>query len=89
MSPSLSKIKVDELEVHPGIARFDLHLFMEEVDGQLKGYCDYDTNLFNADTIDRLVGHFQTLLDGIVIKPEQPINELPLLTEAEQATVNQ
>ena len=83
-SPQLSDIKVDELEVESGIARFDLHLFMEELDGHLKGYCDYDTNLFNADTIERMLGHFKTLLEGIVANPEQPISELPLLTEAEK-----
>ena len=83
-SPQLSAIDVHELEVETGIARFDLHCFMEEIDGHLKGYCDYDTNLFNADTIERMIGHFRTLLEGIVANPEQPISELPLLTEPER-----
>jgi amino acid adenylation domain-containing protein len=83
-SPQLSAIRVDELEVETGIARFDLHLFMEEVDGHLKGYCDYDANLFSADTIERMLGHLKTLLQGIVVNPEQPISELPLLTEREK-----
>ena len=74
---------MDELEVQTGIARFDLHLFMEEMDGHLKGYFDYDTNLFESATIERLVGHFQTLLEGIVANPDQPIGQLPLLTAAE------
>ena len=83
-SPQLSSIRVDELEVETGIARFDLHVFMEEVDGHLKGYCDYDANLFSADTIERMLGHLKTLLQGIVVDPEQPISELPLLTEPEK-----
>ena len=82
--PRLSGITVEELEVETGIARFDLHLFMEEINGHLKGYCDYDTNLFNNDTIERLLGHFETLLEGIVADPEQRISQLPLLTEAEE-----
>ena len=80
----LSRITVEDLEVETGIARFDLHLFMEEVGGHLKGYCDYDINLFDAGTIERMLGHFQTLLEGIVVNPEQPISQLPLLTESEK-----
>jgi amino acid adenylation domain-containing protein len=83
-TPRFSNIKMDELEVETGIARFDLHLFMEEIDGHLKGYCDYNTDLYDASTIERMVGHFQTLLDGIVANPDQPISELPLLAEAEK-----
>ena len=67
--PRLSDITINELEVETGIARFDLHLFMEEIDGHLKGYCDYDTNLFNADTIERMIGHFQILLEGDSCRP--------------------
>jgi non-ribosomal peptide synthetase component F len=57
---------------------------MEELDGHLQGYCDYDSNLFEAGTIERLVGHFQTLLEGIVADPKRRIGELPLLTEAQK-----
>ena len=82
--PRLCGMAVEELEVEAGIARFDLHLFIEELDGHLEGYCNYDTNLFNADTIERMVGHFQTLLEGIVRNSEQRISELPLLTDSEK-----
>ena len=84
VSPQLSTIKVDDLEVETGIARFDLHLFMEEMDGLLKGYCDYDANLFDAETIERLLGHFQTLLEGVVENPDRPVTDIPILTEAEK-----
>ena len=84
VSPHLSAIEVDELAVETGIARFDLHLFMEEMDGQLKGYCDCDTNLFHAETIEGMIGHFQTLLEGIVANPEQRLSELPVLTDPER-----
>jgi amino acid adenylation domain-containing protein len=82
--PRLSGVTVEELEVDTGIARFDLHLFMEEIDGHLKGYWDYDTNLFSGDTIERMLGHFQNLLQGIVEDPNQRISELPLLSEVEK-----
>ena len=82
--PRLSGIEINELEVETGIARFDLHCFMEEIDGHLKGYCDYDSNLFNADTVERMIGHFQMLLEDVVADPNQRISDLPLLSAGEK-----
>ena len=45
---------------------------------------EYNTDLFDAATITRLLGHFQTLLEGIVADPEQRLSALPLLTAAER-----
>jgi amino acid adenylation domain-containing protein len=84
ISPHFSATEVTELPVETGISRFDLHLLMEDVDGCLKGYLDYDTYLFNVETIERMIGHFQILLEGIVVKPERSIGELPLLTDVEK-----
>src|SRR5262249_32896907 len=41
-------------------------------------------DLFEAATIERLLGHYRMLLEGIVADPEQRIGELPLLTTAER-----
>jgi Condensation domain len=65
-------------------AGFDLTLTILDVPGALKGTWNYNTDLFNASTIERMTGHFVTLLDGIVANPNQPIAQLPLLTEPEQ-----
>ena len=57
---------------------------MSEKDGTLRGSLNYNTDLFDASTIERMLGHYKTLLEGIVANPEQRISELPLLTEAEK-----
>jgi amino acid adenylation domain-containing protein/non-ribosomal peptide synthase protein (TIGR01720 family) len=44
----------------------------------------YDATRFEAATMSRMLGHLQTLLEGMVANPEQDITELPLLTKAEQ-----
>ncbi|MUG92152.1 amino acid adenylation domain-containing protein [Scytonema sp. UIC 10036] len=65
-------------------AQFDLILQMwEDVTG-LQGFVEYNTELFYPSTIDHMIGHFQTLLEGIVSPQEQPISYLPLLTDVEQ-----
>ncbi|MGI8502515.1 MAG: amino acid adenylation domain-containing protein [Hassallia sp.] len=63
---------------------FDLTLSMKETEQGLQGFWEYNTDLFDAATITRMTGHFQTLLDGIVANPQQHISELPLLTAAER-----
>lgn len=46
--------------------------------------CEYNTDLFHGATIGRWLGHFKVLLEGIASDPEQPVEELPLLTGIER-----
>ena len=56
---------------------------MEEA-GSLSGVLEYRTDLFEAATITRLQGHYQTVLAGIVAHPEQRLADVPLLTASER-----
>jgi len=51
---------------------------------QLLVKISYDTSRFDQATISRMLGHFQTLLEGIIANPQQQISQLPLLTEVEK-----
>jgi amino acid adenylation domain-containing protein len=62
----------------------DLTLLMAEAGDELAATIEYTTDLFDADTIARLLGHFQTLLSAAAADPSAPISALPLLTPAEQ-----
>ena len=63
---------------------FDLTLFVsEETDGTLRATFQYRRDLFAADTIVRLGGHFQTLLEGVAADPDRRLSLLPLLTDFE------
>ena len=72
------------LETETVRVRFDLVLSMSETEGGLSGTWDYSSDLFESATINRMAEHFQTLLEGIVAHPEQPVDHLPLVTEPEQ-----
>ena len=74
-----------------GGAPAELTLFAGEVDDKLTGVLQYNTDLFDDATVERMVGHFLTLLGGIAAAPESHLSELPLLTPREldqQATWN-
>jgi non-ribosomal peptide synthetase component F len=82
--PDLSGVIVNELEVETGIARFDLQLEIEDQGNSLRGFIDYNVDLFNADTIVRLLEHFRILLAGVVANPDRRICDVSSVTEPER-----
>ncbi|MCP4654011.1 MAG: amino acid adenylation domain-containing protein, partial [bacterium] len=86
------RVKVRGLEISglgdarqdAGTSRFDLTLLLTEVGEELTGLLEYSGGLFEATTIRRLLGHFATLLAGLVADPERRIADLPLLGTRER-----
>ncbi|MGO9451100.1 MAG: condensation domain-containing protein, partial [Candidatus Binataceae bacterium] len=77
----LPDLAIEPLEVDCGTSRFDMFFSLAETARGLKGFVEYNTDLFNEETIERMVGHLRVLLEGIVKDPGRRIAELPLLTE--------
>ena len=77
-------LSINEFEFDWSAAQFDLTLEIVTKDQELSCLFVYNRDLFEAPTIKRMTGHFQTLLEGIVANPSQPISDLPLLTDAER-----
>ena len=65
-------------------AKFDLTLSLTEGAGQLFGSFEYNTELFDQSTIERMAGHLTHLLEVIGADPSCRISELPLLNDAER-----
>ncbi|HEV7508315.1 MAG TPA: non-ribosomal peptide synthase/polyketide synthase [Thermoanaerobaculia bacterium] len=64
-------------------AKFDLTLTLAEQNGEVEGVVEYAADLFDAATIERLSGHFETLLAAAASLPEHSVLGLPLLRPAE------
>ncbi|MTJ18651.1 non-ribosomal peptide synthetase [Dolichospermum sp. UHCC 0299] len=80
----LSGLSISSLPIEGATAKFDLTLAMENTGNGLIGVWEYNTDLFDASTIERMTGHFLTLLSSIVANPLEQISQLPLLTEPEK-----
>ena len=80
----LTGLTVSSLATESATSKFDLTLLMQNTTTGLVSMWEYNTDLFDAGTIERMAGHFVALLEGIVTKPIQQISQLPLLTEPEQ-----
>jgi NRPS condensation-like uncharacterized protein len=72
------------VEADATIARVDLYLTVLDGAGELIVKLTYNTERFDATTIDRMMGHLKTLLAGVVHDADVPIGELPLLTADER-----
>jgi aspartate racemase len=81
-SPELSGLAVSNLEINTGTAKFDLSLNMIDAPHGVQGIAEYSLDIFQPVTIERLIGHFQVLMEDIVVNPDTPIGQLSLLTEA-------
>ncbi|EAZ91850.1 non-ribosomal peptide synthetase, partial [Crocosphaera chwakensis] len=84
---SLPELSLSPVEIDYGIAKFDLTLSLEETEQGLVGTWEYNTDLFERETIERMVNHFQNLLKGIVENPQEKVAKLPLLTEGEKQKI--
>jgi len=71
-------------EVDTEAAKFDLTLFVQDTGSELILTLEYNTDLFKPATTTRMLGHFQTLLTGLIANPDQCLSDLPLLMAAEQ-----
>ncbi|MBA3806781.1 MAG: amino acid adenylation domain-containing protein [Solirubrobacterales bacterium] len=85
--PTLAGCTLEQLPV-PGWqwSRFDLSIILRErEDGSLHAQLEYATDLFDESTIERLIGHYKTVLAAVASGPEQRLSELAILTGAERA----
>src|SRR6185369_7435110 len=65
-------------------AKFDLAFGLAETEGELLGSLQYNVDLFDAATMERLVQHYELLLDGVVADPDRQLSQLPLLLEEDR-----
>jgi len=81
----LGELELESLALEQRVAQFDLTLVMAETEcSTLGASLQYNTDLFDASTIARIAGHFETLLEGAIANPTCSISDLPLLTESER-----
>ncbi|RKH55730.1 non-ribosomal peptide synthetase, partial [Corallococcus llansteffanensis] len=77
-------MKLHAMEVDTHTSKFDLLLQLAETEQGLRGYLEYDTDLFHAATLARMEEHLRVLLDGVAAHPEVPVSRLPLMGDAER-----
>ncbi|GCF07286.1 non-ribosomal peptide synthetase [Dictyobacter arantiisoli] len=77
-------IRIEAIEIEHKTAKFDLSLAASEAPQGLIFDLEYNTDLFDAETIERLLGHWQRLLSVLITQPEIPVQELTFLSSQER-----
>jgi amino acid adenylation domain-containing protein len=85
----LAGLRLTPLTLEGTTSKFDLTLFVVETapgltPGGLDCVLEYSTDLFEVDTITRMLARFQTLLEGVLQNPQALLSDLPLLTDMER-----
>ncbi len=66
-------------------AKYDLTFLMSEIDGRLVGSIEFNTDLFDEATIDRLLRQLSTLLVAMPRSLDRKVREISILPEDERA----
>ncbi|GAB7184067.1 amino acid adenylation domain-containing protein [Kitasatospora sp. Ki12] len=82
---SLGAATAEWVDAGPAVAKFDLTVTVtQHEDGRLRVWFEYATALFDRATMDRLAGHYLTLLRAVAAAPDARLGDLGLLTEPER-----
>ena len=80
-------LSLSEFSFPREIAQYDLTLFMSESQKKLRGMIEYNTDLFDRRTIERMGRCFVRILEGAVDDPEAKLSDLPLMNEREKQKI--
>jgi amino acid adenylation domain-containing protein len=68
-------------------SQVEIALTMSVTSAGIKGRVAYRTGLYTAETIERMISHYKTLLESIVNSPENKLGHLGMLTVSEEKTL--
>jgi surfactin family lipopeptide synthetase A len=77
-------VNVSRFELPWRWAKFDLILNIEESGGVLSASMEYSTDVFRADTIRRMLAHYNNVLTQMIADSSQRLSSIGLLTQQER-----
>ena len=85
----LAGLELSPVRVDTGTSMFDLTLYLKDSPERLEGWFEYAADLFDATTVARYAGNFETLLAGIAADGGRRLSEVGVLTAAESRQIAQ
>ncbi|WP_327072450.1 amino acid adenylation domain-containing protein [Kitasatospora purpeofusca] len=77
-------LHLEPIEVAGSTARFDLELQVFDRPDGLSGRFEYNSDLFDAATVDQLAGHLRLLVEQLIAGPDLPVGAVPMLAAEEE-----
>ncbi|WP_218970346.1 non-ribosomal peptide synthetase, partial [Shouchella patagoniensis] len=85
----LSNLNMSVRELDPGISKFDLTVRATELEDHLSVAWEYNVDIFEESMMNKMMNHFQVLLEEVVNHPEYKLSEFSLLTKEEKGQLQQ
>ena len=83
----LPRLAISQFPLDPGTAKFDLTFTIVKSGATFNCCAEYNTDLFEAGTVRRMLGHYQKILESIAANPDLCLADIPLLTGEEREQV--
>jgi amino acid adenylation domain-containing protein len=84
-SLNIGEITIDPIELSESTTAFDITLALTQTsDGEIRGSVRYSTDLFDAATIERMIGHYETVLRAVVAGADARVGAIEILTASER-----
>lgn len=83
------KLELEPYDLSQQEGQFDLMLEFFEGENKVTGVIKYNTDIFSKERIERMAGHAEVLLKGIIENPNAKISELPFITTKEKEQINE
>ncbi len=77
-------LQISNAPIFSGSAKFDIWLALAQTDQVMYCNIEYSTDLFEDDTIQRLLNHFKNLLEAVAADPDQPIDKIRYISDREK-----
>ena len=85
--PALGTARLESVALDLGASKFDVTLFVTEGERSLELAVEYRSDRFDDIWMERLLGHFENLLEHLPAEPERPTAEVPTMSNREQGRV--
>jgi amino acid adenylation domain-containing protein len=83
----LSGLTLRLMDLGETTSKFDISAFLSESPDGVRGRFEFNTDLFDSETIQRMIGHYEMLLAAAVEHPHIPVSKIPLLTDEERSLI--
>ncbi|MCP5150487.1 MAG: amino acid adenylation domain-containing protein [Chromatiales bacterium] len=85
VSDGLALTPINPVPMDPRASRFDLEVHVFYVEDGADAWFVYNTDLFDAASIERMMLHYRALLEAALAAPERPVGRIPLMSAGERA----
>src|SRR5271154_710171 len=81
------ELSIEPLALAQNSAQFDLMLVAAQIGGELSGFLQYNSDLFDECTVSHMARHFVALLEELVSDQDRGVRDVPLLDDAERSNI--